>query len=75
MDALSYIVDPSEQRCRLPAETARGRQERRTVSQQKAVGARNPVAAGQAAIQYSLMRPRQRIVRTIRSCCPVALVW
>ena len=33
------------------------------------VGARNPVAAGQAAFRYSLMRPPQRVARMIRSCC------
>ena len=37
-----------------------------------AVGVRNPVVAGQAALRYSLMRPPQRVVRTIRSCCPLA---
>ena len=36
------------------------------------VGARNCVGAGQAALRYSLMSPPQRVVRTIRSCCPVA---
>ena len=33
------------------------------------VGARNPVAAGQAALRYSLMRPPQRVARIIRGCC------
>ena len=32
----------------------------------QAVGARNPVVAGQAACLYSLMRPSQRVVRTSR---------